>query len=345
MEVSMIGLDLAKRVFQVHGVDEFGRKALSKRLRRGQVFEFFASLAPSVIGMEACATAHHWARELSALGHEVRLVPPTYVKKYVRRNKTDAADAQAICEAMRAPDMHFVPIKSTTQQSVLVLHRARELLVRQRTMTANALRGHLAEFGMIAPQGAAGLETLLASVRDPALSGLPEEARVALALLAEQWDALKDRIRALERRIVAWHNADDTSRRLATIPGVGPLSASALAASVGDAKVFKTGRHFAAWLGLTPREWSSGLRRRQGRITKRGDDYLRRLLVLGAHTVLRHNRAAGPKGDRRRPDRWLAAVQARRGTGRAAVALANKRARIAWAIMARGEVYRRSMAV
>jgi len=339
MEVSMIGLDLAKRVFQVHGVDGACREVLSKRLRRGQVLAFFASLPPSVIGMEACATAHYWARELGSLGHEVRLVPPSYVKKYVRRNKTDAADARAICEAMRAPDMHFVPIKSMTQQSVLVLHRTRELLVRQRTMTANALRAHLAEFGMIAPQGGTGLASLLAQVRDPT-PGLPEEARAGLMLLASQWDALKDKIRALERRIIVWHKADDTSRRLATIPGIGPLGASALAASVGDARVFKTGRHFAAWLGLTPREWSSGLRRRQGRITKRGDDYLRRLLVLGAHTVLRHNGAAG-----HRPDRWLTALQARRGTGRAAVALANKRARIAWAIMARGEVYRGAMAV
>jgi transposase len=334
MKGTMIGLDVAKRVFQVHGVSEAG-EVFCKRLGRASVESFFAQLEPSLIGMEACASAHHWGRRLGALGHTVRLVPPRYVKAYVRRNKTDAADAAAICEAMGRRDMHFVPVKSAAQQAALALHRTRELLVRQRTMTANALRGQLAEFGIVAAQGQAGLGQLLEMVGAPG-SDLPAEARAAFAVLAGQWGALHGQIAALERQIAAWHRNDATSRRLATIPGIGPITASALAASVGDAKAFKTGRHFAAWLGLTPREWSSGMKRRQGKISKRGDGYLRRLLILGSHAVMRHHK--------RRADDWLTAIRARRPAGVAAVALANKTARIAWAVMARGEVYHRQPA-
>jgi transposase len=335
MKGTTIGLDVAKRVFQVHGVKTTG-EVFCRRLGRGRVESFFARLEPSVVGMEACASAHYWARRLGALGHTVRLVPPRYVKAYVRRNKTDAADAAAICEALGRRDMAFVPVKSEAQQAVLALHRTRELLVRQRTMTANALRGQLAEFGIVAARGQAGLAELMALV-DGHAAELPKEACAAFEALAGQWRAVHGQIATLERQIAAWHRNDATSRRLATIPGIGPITASALAASVGDARTFRTGRHFAAWLGLTPREWSSGMKRRQGRISKRGDGYLRRLLILGSHAVMRHHK--------RSADDWLAAIRARRPAAVTAVALANKTARIAWAVMARGDIYRRPAAV
>jgi transposase len=332
MEVSTIGLDIAKGVFQVHGVDAVGGEVLRKRLRRGSVLSFFTALPATLIGLEACATAHYWGRELRALGHEVRLVPPRYVKAYVRRNKTDAADAAALCEAVRRVGMAVVPIKSEAQQAMLSLHRTRELLVRQRTKAANALRGHLAEFGIVAAQGRAGLGRLIRGLGE---TGLPEEARFALELLAAQWRGLDETIDALERRIVAWHRGNQTSRRLASIPGIGPITASALAASVGEPGGFKTGRHFAAWLGLTPREWSSGMKRRQGSISKRGDSYLRRLLILGAHAVMRQ---AGSRTSRP-VDPWLNELRRRRPSAVVAVALANKMARIAWVVMTRGETY------
>jgi transposase len=337
MEITTIGLDIAKQVFQVHGVDASGAIVLKRRLRRGAMMDFFAGLEGCVVGMEACATAHYWARSLRSLGHEVRLIPPRYVKPYVKRNKTDAADAAAICEAVTRPSMQFVPVKSEAQQGVLALHRTRELLVRQRTMTSNAFRAHLAEFGIIAAQGIAGIKRLVDMVRDSTTADLPEEARDALLVLAAQWEELSARVVELERRIKTWHRSDAASRRLATIPGIGPITASAMAATVGDASAFATGRHFAAWLGLTPREWSSALKRRQGRISKRGDGYLRRLLVLGAHAVMRHHGRGVPRG---RTDRWLASMRARRPAPIVAVALANKTARIAWAVMVRGEVYR-----
>lgn len=335
MKGTTIGLDVAKRVFQVHGVKPTG-EVFCRRLGRASLESFFAQLEPCVVGIEACASAHYWGRRLGALGHTVRLVPPRYVKAYVRRNKTDAADAAAICEALGRRDMAFVPVKSEAQQAVLALHRTRELLVRQRTMTANALRGQLAEFGIVAAQGQAGLGELMAMVEEGA-TGIPEEARIASGVLAAQWRALREQIIALERRIGAWHRQDAASRRLATIPGIGPITASALVASVGDARAFRTGRHFAAWLGLTPREWSSGMKRRQGKISKRGDSYLRRLLILGSHAVMRHHK--------RSADDWLAAIRARRPAAVAAVALANKTARIAWAVMARGDIYRQPAAV
>ena len=335
MEVKLIGLDIAKRVFQVQGVDEAGQALLVKRLRRDGVLPFFSALAPTTIAMEACATAHYWARELMALGHEVRLLPPRYVKSYVWRNKTDAVDAAAICVASGDPRIHAVPVKTADQQALLALHRVRELLVRQRTTLGNALRAHLAEFGIVAPQGQAGLGQLRKAVGDGEALGVPEVALPALEALVAQWSALNERIRQLERAILDQHRASEASRRLATIPGIGPITATALVASVGDARTFKTGRHLAAWLGLTPREHASGLKRRQGAISKRGDAYLRRLLTLGAQSWLRHHKTGQRAGDA-----WLSALQLRRPTPVVATALANKTARIAWAVMSREEVYR-----
>ncbi len=332
MQVTMIGLDIAKQVFQVCGVDESGAEVLRRRLRRGSVLKFFAALSPTVIGMEACSTAHYWARQLGGLGHQVRLVPPRYVKSYVWRNKTDAADAAAICAALRDPRIHPVPVKSEAQQAVLALHRSRELLVRQRTTVGNALRAHLAEFGEIAPQGHAGLAQLRAIARDPASAGLPPVLEPALAALAALWVALDRQAKDLEREIVRLHRQDEVAKRLATIPGVGPITASALSASIGDPRLFRTGRHLSAWLGLTPRESSSALKRRQGGITRWGNTYLRRLMVLGAHSILRRQgtEAANP---------WLAGIKARRPTAVAAVAQANKTARIVWAVLNRETVY------
>lgn len=335
MEVKLIGLDIAKRVFQIQGVDEAGETLLVKRLRRDAVIPFFAALPATTVAMEACATAHYWARELLALGHEVRLLPPRYVKSYVWRNKTDAADAAAICAASRDPRIHAVPVKTAEQQALLALHRVREMLVRQRTTLSNALRSHLAEFGIVAPQGQAGLGRLREAVGDGEAIGVPSIALPALQALVAQWSALNDRVRELERAILRQHRADETSQRLATVPGIGPITATALVATVGDARNFKTGRHLAAWLGLTPREHASGLKRRQGAISKRGDAYLRKLLTQGAQSWLRHHRA-----DQRGADPWLAALLQRRPTAVVAIALANKNARIAWAVMAREEIYR-----
>lgn len=334
MQVTMVGLDIAKQVFQLCGVDENGAEVLRRRLRRGGVLKFFAELPSTLVGMEACATAHHWARELERLGHRVRLVPPRYVKAYVWRNKTDAADAAGICAALRDPRIHPVPIKSVEQQAVLTLHRSRELLVRERTTVGNALRSHLAEFGEVAAQGQAGLTQLRAIARDPAAAGLPPALQPALEALAALWVALDRQVRELEREIVRQHQQDEVSRRLATIPGVGPITASAISATIGDARTFKTGRHLAAWLGLTPRERSSALKRRQGGITRWGNAYLRRLLVLGAHSAMRRHRPGGEGGDP-----WLDAIRARRPATVAAVALANKHARIAWAVMTKETVY------
>lgn len=339
MEVELIGLDIAKHVFQVCGVDDGGRPVVIRRLRRSAVLAFFSGLPRTMVAMEACSTAHYWARELMALGHEVRLLPPRYVKSYVWRNKTDGADAEGICVACRDPRIHPIPVKSEDQQAVLTLHRARELLVRHRTMLGNAIRAHLAEFGIIAPQGRAGLMRLRDMVGDTEASGIPSLALSAFRTLAAQWDLADTQVRELAREIVARNKEDRIAARLATIPGIGPITASALSATLGEAKNFKTGRHLAAWMGLTPREHASGLKRRQGGISKQGDAYLRRLLVLGAQTRLRHHKA-----DRPGADPWITAIKGRRPTPVAATALANKMARIAWAVMARDETYRPSRA-
>src|SRR5579862_6390992 len=330
--IRTIGLDLAKNVFQAHAVDLGGSVVLRKRLRRGRVLTFFAGLPPCLVGMEACATAHYWARELQALGHDVRLMPPQYVKAYVKRNKNDAADAEAICEAVKRPSMHFVPVKTVEQQSALLMHRGRELLVRQRTMLANALRGHLAEFGLIAAQGLHKVAGLIAIVRDVEDERVPDMARQVLRLIAEQIAELDTRIAAIEAQIMAWHKSNPMSQRLATIPSIGPIIATAITTTVAEPGEFHGGREFAAWLGLVPRQNSTGGKTSLGGISKRGDSYLRRLLVNGAHAVLLRSKAA-------KVDPWLIALRSRRPRLVVAVALANKTARIAWAIMRKQESY------
>ena len=334
MEITTIGLDLAKHVFQVHGVDEAGHVVVRRRLRRAQVITYFASLPPCLIGTEACATAHFWARELRALGHEVRLMPPQYVKAYVKRGKNDAADAAAICEAVTRPSMRVVPVKTEEQQSALTMHRARDLLVRQRTQLINAVRGHLAEFGLVEAQGPWNVPRLLASMRED--RRVPELARQVLQLLAAQLDEVAKRIVEVDARIAAWHRADPVSRRLATIPGIGPLIATAIAATVPDPDVFRNGREFAAWLGLVPRQRSTGGQQRLGRISRLGDKYIRQLLIVGAQTVLLRSKAA-------RSDAWIQGLLARRPRLVVAVALANKTARVVWAVMAKGQSYRQAV--
>ncbi|TPG34872.1 IS110 family transposase [Roseomonas nepalensis] len=335
MQVTTIGLDIAKRVFQAHGVDEAGRAVLRRKLQRVEVLTFFRGLPPCLVGIEACGTAHHWAREIRALGHEIRLMPASYVKPYVKRGKTDAADAEAICEAVTRPTMRFVPVKTPEQQAVLMLHRTRDLLVRQRTMLVNALRGHMAEFGVIAPQGISRVTDLLAVLLGEDEAVLPMLARQALRGLAAELESLGERIEATEAAILTWHKGNETSRRLATIPGIGPITASALVASLPDPTRFRSARHLAAWIGLVPRQNSSGGKERQGGISKQGDRTLRRLLVLGAVAVIRHarTRSAAEAG-------WLKRLLERRPAKLAAVAQANKTARIVWALLTRGGTYR-----
>ncbi len=335
MEVITVGLDIAKSVFQVHAVDEAGEVVLRKRLRRGQVIPLFKQLGPCLIGIEACPTSHHWSRALQALGHEVRLMPASYVKAYVKRNKNDAADAEAICEAVTRPTMRFVATKTEEQQGALMLHRARQLFVRQRTMLGNAIRGHLAEFGITAPVGRKGLERLLGVIAEESDEQIPEAARACLSALADQHGRVKAEITALERRIQAWHRSSEMSRRLEEIPGIGPLVATALTATVSDAQAFSSGRSLAAWIGLVPKEGSTGGKQRLGPISKQGNRYLRWLLVSGALAVIRY---AKKHGYGHRP--WLQRLLAQRPVKLAAVALANKVARMAWVIMARGERYK-----
>jgi transposase len=332
-EVTTIGIDLAKSLFKVHGVDAAGSVVTKRQLKRKGVIAFFAQLPPCVIGMEACGSAHYWARELRKLGHTVKLMPPKYVKAYVKRGKNDAADAEAICEAVTRPSMRFVAVKTVEQQSVLMLHRSRDLLIGQRTQTINALRAHMAELGVVAAAGNDGIGALVAIVSDAADPRLPVVARVALQALVSTLASLGGAIAALDRAILAAHKADATSCRLETIPGVGALIASAVTATVGDARVFKSGRAFSAWLGITPRLDGTGGKVTLGPITKQGDRYLRRLLVMGATAVLGHAR--------RHPDKqpWAVALLGRMPFKQAAVALANKMARIIWALMVRGGTY------
>lgn len=332
MQISVIGLDIAKQVFQVHAADGEGRRVAQVRLRRAQLLDYFRELPPCLVGMEACATAHHWARELIALGHEVKLMPPAYVKPYVKRNKTDAADAEAIAEAVTRPTMRFVAVKSVEQQSMLMLHRVRELLVRQRTMLATALRAHLAEFGIVAPQGIHRVEKLAAEVRDPAVPPLAQEV---LSILVDELASIWRRLDAIEERLVALHRTDPVSRRLASIPGVGPITAMAIASTVPDPSVFRSGREFAAWLGLTPKSHSSGGKDKLGRISKRGDRYIRHLLYVGAGNAIRFSKARAATGEA-----WIRGLQERCPPKVVIIALANKMARIAWALMMRGESFR-----
>ena len=333
MHPTTIGLDLAKSVFQIHGVDAHGKVVTSKRLRRDAVLTFFANLPPCTVGMEACGTAHYWARELRQLGHEVRLMPPRYVKPYVKRHKNDRADAEAICEAVTRPNMRFVPIKSEDQQAALVIHRVRTMLVQQKTQLINGLRGHLAEFGLVAPQGAPKIAVLTARLAEPGDEQIPAAAKTVLQVLVEQLRDTERRIGELDERLVAQAKQDELCRRLSTIPGIGPITATALVATIGDAKAFTSGRHLAAWLGLVPRQHSTGGKERLGGISKAGDGYLRQMLVHGARAVVRWRRTASP---------WLAKLLECRPVNIVVVALANKTARIAWAVLRRGENYHTS---
>jgi transposase len=338
--VTTIGLDIAKSVFQVHGVDAAGQVVIRRQLKRRAVLAFFQKLPPCLVGMEACASSHHWSRELQALGHCVRLMPPAYVKPYVKRQKNDMADAEAICEAVTRASMRFVPTKTPEQQSCLMLHRTRHLFIRQQTAVINSIRAHLAEFGIVAPVGRKGVTELLQIVADSSDKRVPEVARACLAALGSQLLCLKEQIVEFDRKIMAWHRSDETSRRLRYIPGVGPMLATALVASVPDPRLFRSGRNFSAWIGLVPKQHSSGGKDRLGSISKQGDRYLRSLFVAGALSVIRYAKIHGTK---HRP--WLTALLARRPTKVAAIALANKVARMAWAMMAKGERYKKPVAL
>ena len=338
--VTTIGLDIAKSVFPVHGVDAEGNVLIRRQLKRRYVLAFFEKLPPCLVGIEACATSHHWSRELKALGHTVRLMPPAYVKPYVKRQKNDAADAEAICEAVTRANMRFVETKTPEQQSCLMLHRTRHLFIRQQTSVINAIRAHMAEFGIVAPVGRQGVEALLEVAADGGDNRVPEVARSCLAALGAQLRALKAQILEFDRRITAWHRSNETSRRLDAIPGVGPALATALVASVADPKAFRSGRNFSAWIGLVPKQHSSGGKDKLGSISKQGDRYLRSLFTAGALAVIRY---AKIHGTQHRP--WLTALLARKPTKVAAIALANKIARMAWAMMARGERYREPVAL
>lgn len=333
-QIEMVGLDIAKSAFQVHGVDEDGAVVVRRRLKRARVVPFFASLEPCRIGIEACATAHFWARELGALGHDVRLMPPAYVKPYVKRQKNDAADAEAICEAVGRPTMRFVPVKTVEQQSVMVLHRTRELLMGQRIRLSNAIRGHMAEYGIVAPVGRNGLQRLIETIGDETDERVPVEARICLTMLVSQLQLVNAQALETDRQIRASARSTEVGRRLMEIPGIGPIIASALVATVPDPHAFRCGRNLSAWIGLVPRQNSSGGKERLGGITKQGNRYLRKMLVVGAMAVIRYAQRNGT----RRP--WLVQLMARRTTKVAAVALANKTARMVWAIMVSGERYR-----
>ena len=332
MTIIRIGLDTSKHVFQIHGVGENEKPVLRRQLRRSEVEKFFAKLPPTRIGIEACGASHHWARLLRGLGHEVVLMPPQYIKAYVKRGKSDSIDAAAICEAMSRPTMRFVPVKTAEQQAALAMLGVRDLLVKQRTMLINAIRGHAAEFGVTVAKGPQQMRELLRRLATG--EGVPVLAREMLGVLAGQLEALNAKLKAIETRLMAWHRQDQTSQCLATAPGIGPIGGVSFTLKVPDAKAFRSGRHFAAWVGITPRENSTAGKHRPGKISREGDESLRRLLVLGATAVIQQ-----AKSGRAAP--WLLGLLARKPKKLVAVALANKMARIIWAMMVSGETYRR----
>ena len=335
MQVTTIGLDIAKNSFQVHGADASGRTVLRKKLGRGSVLRFFANLPRCVVGLEACGGAHYWARELAELGHDVRLMPPQYVRPYVKTNKHDAADAEACCEAVQRPGMRFVAVKDEQQQSLLMLHRIRDRLIAERTGTINAIRGHLAEFGLVAAQRDAGLKALITIISDGDDARLPTLARQLLVLQVEHLRQVEAQIAALDGRLLRQAREDEASRRLIEVPGIGPVIATAMVATVGDARLFATGRSFAAWLGLTPRQHATGGKERLLGISKRGDGYLRRQLMHGARSLVRL--AHGREGH---PWAWINTLLARRPFNVVVAAVANKLARTIWAMLSRGDTYR-----
>jgi transposase len=331
-QIIRIGMDTSKNFFQLHGVDAAERPVLRKKLRRNEVLAFFAKLAPTVIGMEACGAAHYWARELRKLGHEVRLMAPQHVKAYVKRNKNDGRDAEALCEAMSRPTMQFVPVKTEEQQAALMLAGVRQQLIARRTQLSNAIRGYAAEFGLTAAKGLDKIEPLLARIAQD--TTVPELARELFAIHGQDYAQLQSKLKALEAKLLAWHRANATSRRLAQIPGVGPIGATALVMKTPDPCTFPSGRHFAAWLGLTPKDHSTAGKTRLGKITHAGDEALRSLLVAGATAVIQQVRRG-----RGHPSPWLLDLLNRKPPKLAAVALANKIARIAWKLMTTGETY------
>lgn len=334
MNITTVGLDLAKNVFQVHGVDTHGKAVLKKQLRRDQVAAYFANLPPCVVGMEACGSAHHWARKLQSLGHTAKLMAPQFVKPYVKTNKNDAADAEAICEAVARPNMRFVPIKNVEQQAVLSLHRVRQGFVKARTAQANQIRGLLAEFGLIIPKGIAHIAQRVPALIEEDVNELPGAFRELVQRLVDHLKELDRQVDELETQIRTWHRSNELSCKLEKIPGIGPITASAVVATVGDAKCFENARQMSAWLGLVPRQSSTGGRNTLLGISKRGDTYLRTLLIHGARSVVRTSVT------RRSPDDWLNRLQQRRTHNICAVALANKNARMAWALLARDREFR-----
>jgi transposase len=327
MKITTIGIDLAKEVFQIHGVDEYGKVVLRKQLRRSKMAEFFANLEPCLIGLEACGSSHHWARKLGSFGHTVKLMSPQFVKPYVKTNKHDMADAEAICEAVTRPNMRFVPIKNVEQQAILSVHRVRQGLVKARTAQANQIRGLLSEFGIVIPQGIQSISKRIPDILEDAENDLPGTMRRLLERLNDYLKELDRQVNQLELQIKLWHKENEASQRLEAIPGVGPITASAIVATVGNATEFKNSRQLAAWLGLVPKQHSSGGKQTLLGISKRGDTYLRTLLIHGARAVIRFaEKKAGPGS-------WLYKLIARRNKNVAAVALANKNARIIWALL------------
>lgn len=334
MNITTIGIDLAKTVFQVHGVDQQGKVVLRKALRRAELVKLFSTLPGCLVGMEACGGAHYWARRLIGLGHTVKLMAPQFVKPYVKTNKNDARDAEAICEAVTRPNMRFVPVKDVEQQTVLALHRARQGFVVERTAQANQMRGLLYELGIVIPKGIRYIDKQLPQILEDAENGLPEISRSLFARLFAHFQQLGSQVKELESQIKAWHKQSPASEQIEAIPGIGALTASALVASIGDAKTFKSGRQLAAWLGLVPRQDSSGGKEKLLGISKRGDVYLRTLLIHGARAVLFHRTRQAEH-----QDGWLMRLRARRNPNVAAVALANKNARVVWALLAHGRQY------